>query len=207
MAKKWGPDRGRKECSHEVRTHLRTYKVEIRFDRWEGDFFAQFNGKEFKDPSIRGLEALLLEKAEDLDHLEWEQWIAYKLLEYSNGYGSSYAKYQDGPGRSFVGIQFDCVDLSVPQKGIARRYRERNVDEDGIVESIDESHLGYIWDRMDKLVPFSAERWVTLRKVRMAIIDARKKLGELLDHEDQDEVVKLIDTAAYVNVHRIGEAK
>ena len=194
MAKKSGPDRGRKECSHEVRTKLRTHKVEIRFDRHSGEFFTQFSGEEFTDPSIRGLEGLLLKKAESLDHIEWKRWIAYSLLEHTDGYVNSYRYYQDGK-QSFVGIEIDCVDLSVPQRGVARRYRYRVVDDDGTVQPIlDKQKMGHIWDQERKLVEFTPERWSTLRKVQETILDARRKLGELLDGDGSDDVACRIDS-------------
>jgi hypothetical protein len=184
MARKWGPNRGRRECFHEVRTQLRTTKVEIRFDRNTGEFFSQLNGEEFKDASLKELEALLLEEAEKADNIDWERWVEYELHQ---GGHTSYVRYQDS-SVPIVGIRFDCLDLSIPQKGIARRTRRRRVDDAGNVEPIQEDYLGEIYTQgRNKLIRFTPGRWVSFKKIESAIVGARKMLGQLLDADDAED--------------------
>ena len=194
MAGRYGSQRGRKECIHEVRTKLRTHNVEIRFDRHEGDFFADLNGQEFKDPSIKELEAILLEEASKADNVTWETWIVYTLVNVEHHYGGQ-RKYQD-LNEPVVGIKFKCVDISVKQEGVSPRERNRRVDDNGTIEDIGDNDFGHVayWDISQKKIQFTPERWVALRGVESVILDARKKLGLLLDADEQSDVEGRLDS-------------
>jgi hypothetical protein len=168
--------------------------VEIRFDRHEGDFFADLNGQEFKDPSIKELEAILMEEASKADNVTWETWIVYTLVNTDHHYGGK-RKYQD-LNEPVVGIKFKCVDLSVSQEGVSPRERNRRVDDDGVVEDMrpnDFGHVAYL-DMDEKRVRFTPERWVALKGVQAVIVDARKKLGLLLDADDRSDVEVRLDS-------------
>ncbi len=199
MGKKFGPDRGRRECFHEVRTAMRTYKVEIRFDRNEGNFFAQFTGREFADTSIKKLQERLCDEAGKADSVQWERWIQYELIDH--GY-SSYQRYHQG-NEPLVGLKFECVDLSIPEEGVARRHISRRVDDQGNVVPLDErfvgdldTFLGDIWDKRskDKIIRFTPDRWAALKQIQAVIIDARRKLGQLLDADEPDDVENQLDS-------------
>jgi hypothetical protein len=194
MAGKYGAQRGRKECVHEVRTKLRTHKVEIRFDRHEGDFFADLNGQEFKDPSIKELEAILRKEASKADNIAWETWIVYTLINTEHHYGGR-RKYQD-LSDPVVGIKFKCVDIAVKQEGVSPRERRRRVDEDGIIEDISSNDLGQVayLDMDQKRIKFTPDRWVALKGVQSVIADARKKLGLLLDADERSDVEDRLDS-------------
>lgn len=202
MPSKFGPTRGRRECFHEIRTRIRTVKVEIRFDRNFGNFFAQLNGEEFVNPSIKKLEGILREEAEKTDSLQWERWISYELIDSGYQDFNSHEKYQD-TDNPVVGITFECVDLSIPQEGVVRRSIDLKVDDKGNVEPLNErwvgdveSYVGNIWSTCSgvKLIRFTPDRWVALMQIQAVIIDARRKLGQLLDADDQDDVEVQLDS-------------
>ena len=195
MAGKHGPNRGRRECIHKVRTTLRTFEVEIRFDRNEGVFFALLEEEEFKDESIRELEDTLEEKAREMDNVTWETWISYQLVDDGTYKTNNKIKYHQ-EDKAVVGVNFKCVDLSVKQEGIAQRERDRRPDDDGCLDEINEDSLGQVnyWHSGIKKIRFTPERWRALKQIEAAIIDARKKLGSLLDVDDHADVEVQLDS-------------
>ena len=104
-------------------------------------------------------------------------------------------KYQD-LNEPVVGIQFKCVDIAVKQEGVAPRERDRRVDDGGVIEDVRGDDYGHVfrWDMEQKKVRFTPERWVALKGVQSAIIDARKKLGLLLDADEQSDVEVRLDS-------------
>ena len=178
---------------------MRTYEVEIRFDRLTGVFFAIFQGTEYKDPSINVLKDQLLEEAGKADSVQWERWIQYELI---TGFYDSYQYYHQG-NEPMVGLRFECVDLSIPATGVARRHISRSVDGEGNVEPLDErfvgdldTFLGDIWDKKskDKIIRFTPDRWMAMMKIQAVICNARRMLGELLDADDADDIEERLDS-------------
>jgi hypothetical protein len=213
---KYGPNRGRREAIEEITSRLRSHKVEIRFDRFEGAFFAAFGGKEYRNVSINALRETLKEKATTLDEVKWEKWIEYEV--------DSFARHSWGKkANTSVGLEFSVLELSVSQKGVIRRERRAKIDyKRGTVEfaedmpamfdeegtRADQDPFGSVHESGHRalLIRYTPHRLKLLLEIQGAIFQARAKLHALLAEgqektgkgEEAETVAKALDAVTQV---------